>query len=192
MNFALETKLLGATEYFNNQMRQVYVRRNCKIYPFEDYAYSPDGGRCYYLSCWSIMGLAPDSWLCRGQINLPERPGWKASDNYKHGWVEFTYDHEDYIYDSLNSSVWPKSYWDDTYGPHDITFQKTQQEILNLSLNSDNAFQINDYLWQFKKSRDMLLEFDSVNDGFLKDALSCSQIYCYSTRTSYFLAEDRG
>lgn len=192
MNFAQQTQLLKATEHFNHEMKKVYVRRNCEIIPFSDITYNPKGGRCYYLSTWALMGLESESYLFRGQIDLPERPGWKAQKNYKHGWVQFTYRTNLYIYDPLETCVWHQDYWEKIYEPHDITFTMSQQEILELALEnpaSDNAYPISDYIYQFKNAKDMNLQFNSERDGFLRDTLAGSQIRYGYGHVSFFLAE---
>ena len=191
MNFALQTELYNATEYFNNAMAKIYIRRNCEISPFSDYAYNPKGGRCYYLSCWALMELTADSQLIRGQLDLPERPGWKAQTNYKHGWVSFIYKGEYYIYDPLESHIIPQSYWEDTMHPHDITFQKAQREIIELALNEENAHHVSEYIWQMKSAENMSLQYSHESDGFLKYTLSGAQIRYGYGQVSYMLAENR-
>lgn len=194
MNFAQQTALLKATAYFNKEMEKVYVRRNCQILHFEEIAHNPKGGRCYYLSTWALMGLKSEDGLLRGQIDLPERTEWKAEKNYKHGWVEFFYEDNMYIYDSLENVIWEYNHWYEIHHPHNITFNMTQQEILTLAIQDsafDNAHQISDYIYQFKKSQDMDLQYNSEHDGFLKDTLAGSQIRYGYNRVSYFLAESR-
>lgn len=194
MDFALQTRLYKATEYFNEEVTKIYVRRNCKISQFNEFAHNPKGGRAYYLSSWALMGLQPDDYLIRGQVDLPDRPGWKAQPNYKHGWIQFLYQDDWFIYDPLESHVWEQNHWEEVHKPHNITFNLSQKEILTLALKDeafDNAHQINDYIYQFKNPKKMDLPYNSENDGFLRDTLGGSQIHYAYGKTSYFLAENR-
>lgn len=194
MDFAMQTDLLRATQYFNEQMEKVYVRRNCRITPFSERAHNPGGGQCYYLSTWALMGLKPNDVLVRGQIDLPERPGWKAHSNYKHGWVQFSFEGDHYIYDPCEAHVWPQTPWEETFSPHKETFRKSLQEVLDLVFKFEDktVYHVSDYIYQFKGVKDMKFGYDAERNGFLKDTLSGAQMYyCGSGQVSYFLAEDR-
>lgn len=123
--------------------------------------------------------------------NLPEQKQWKAQKDYKHGWVVFSYDGQNYIYDSLESHVWPQQYWEQLYNPHEITFDETQASILELMLNDTNAYRVSNDLWQLKSTRDMQLQLDSVENRFLRDTLGSAQIRYSYGQVSFFLAESR-
>lgn len=195
MDFAMQTDLLRATEYFTEQIEKVYVRYRNRIYPFSQRAYNPHGGKCYYLSTWALMGLGNDDWLVRGQIDLPGGPQRKPQKNYRHGWVVFSYLERHFVYDPCEKYVWPLEVWESTFNPHDITFWMTKQQVLSLALgssNQKNAYQISDYIFQFKRTEKMALKnLDNVNNGYLRDTLGGAQLNYGYGDVYYFLAEDR-
>lgn len=191
LNFAMQTDLLLATQYFGDAVSKVQIRQGNKIAPFATNQYNPSGGKCYYLSGWALMGMRATDYRICGEIDLPERPGYRASKNYLHAWLKFNHKNDWYIYDSLESIVYPSSLWEDERHPRKITFEKTQEEILNIVLKTDYAYQIDDSLWQLKRAKYMPKELSEEENGYLDNVLACSQINYSYGQIHHFFAYQR-
>lgn len=186
LTFAMQTDLLLATQYFEQEVEKVQIRHNGKIAPFAKYQYNPSGGRCHYLTGWALMGLRGTDYRICGEIDLPERPGYRASKDYLHAWVKFSYQNNWYIYDPLESIIYPCCVWEETHQPRKITFEKTQTEILSLLLKEDCAYQIGESLWQLKEAKHLPQELAEEPSGYLCDVLAYSQIgYSYGFVNHY-------
>lgn len=143
------SKIEDASRYFVKQTQKVYIER-CNsngIETFEEYLNHGYRDNCYYYSVFALMGLNCDDYLVRGVINYPDY------ENYAHGWVEFTFNGEVYVFDSMIEGISLKSEWEKEFNPK-ITYRKTQQEILEKYLTSSNAVEITKGFWQFKNNTD--------------------------------------
>lgn len=190
MNFALQTELSSATVYFNDAIKKVYVHQGTQITPFSAISYRPQGEECYNLSAWALMGLDPDARLLRGTIDLPELPEWKAQKNYLTGWVEFYYNGEEYIYDPLKAFIYHASVWREIHNPRNITFNRSQSDILDIILNEnyDFAYRLSDSLWQIKAETYLPDGLTSETSGCLNNALKLCQISRYFRRVNFCMA----
>lgn len=182
--------------YFFKEMEKVYIETGTKIESFEEYLRHRYSDECYYYSAYAIMGLTPNDYLLRGFLDLD---GYK---NYHHGWVEFKFEEEDYVFDSrLEESIMLKNDYYKAYKPI-IKYKRSQKEILDKYLNEKYAFKIQDGFWQFKYivnpsdklpiTRDDLnkiLDYDRKN-GYVPSALMLSRIITspYRSEIERFIA----
>ena len=114
-----------ANRYFIKKTKKVYIEKCTKIESFEEYLNHRYRDACYYYSAYSLMGLKSDDFLVRGYIDLDN------SKDYHHGWVEFKFDENEYVFDSKINSVIPKQEWYESLNPR-IDYRKTQKKILSL------------------------------------------------------------
>jgi|GEM_PF-2073005 hypothetical protein len=163
-------KIEDANRYFEKQTKKVYVER-CNsngIETFEQYLNYRYRDNCYYYSAFALMGLNCDDYLVRGFINYPDYQ------YYAHGWVEFKFNGKEYIFDSMIKGIILKSEWDKEFSP-EITYRKTQQEILDEYLTTDNAVEITENFWQFKNVID-----DDASHGYVLNALRLSRVEIFT------------
>ena len=142
-----------ANRYFSQMTKKVYVEGCTKIESFEEYLNHRYRDNCYYYSTYACMGLKPEDFVVRGYIDVDD---WKY---YHHGWVEFKFDGNEYVFDSMIESVMLKEKWYKRYNPR-VDYRKTQREILDEYLNERCAFKIKEGFWQFK---DIVMNVDKDN-----------------------------
>lgn len=181
-----------ANRYFMESTKKVYVERSVKIEPFEEYLNHRYCDNCYYYSAYALMGLNPGDFLVRGYIDLNGRK------NYHHGWVEFKYEENEYVFDSKIREVVLKKEWYERFNPR-VEYQKTQEEILKEYLNERCAFKIQEGFWQFKGivmnvdkadiSYSDLIANDEKN-GYVPSALMLARVVInkYSSEIMRFIA----
>ncbi len=178
--------------YFEKSTTKVYIERCTKIESFHEYLEHRYRDGCYYYSAYALMGLKPDDCLVRGNITLVGRK------NYHHGWVEFNFDEEEYVFDSSIRGIVSKQDWYTRFNPR-VDYKKTQKEILETFLNEKNAFKIHDGFWQFKNiimndskdtiSYEDIIAFDKKN-GYVPSALALArlEISSYTSEVLRFIA----
>ncbi len=137
-----------AWQYFLQRTKIVYVERRAKIESFEEYLSHRYRDNCYYYSGYALMGLKPQDFLVRGEITLKDEWIWRNG-GYRHGWVEFVFEDKEYVFDSMLQGVVPKQEYYEYYKPQ-ISYKKSQKEILDEFLNERCAIKIEDNFWQFK------------------------------------------
>lgn len=187
------TSIERVWEYFVERTKKVYVETRVKIESFEEYLSHRYRDNCYYYSGYAIMGLK----LVRGDIALKDE--WPYQNGgYRHGWVEFMFEDEEYVFDSMLKTPVPKKEYYDYYKPQ-ITYKKSQKEILDRFLNEFAAIKIDDCFWQFKSSvthvsakelsHNEIVEYD-YNNGYLPSALMYGriQISRYTREVTRFIA----
>lgn len=175
-----------ANRYFTQNTKKVYIERRTKIESFEEYLNHRYRDNCYYYSAYALMGLNFDDFLVRGYIDR----------NYHHGWIEFKFEENEYIFDSMIKTVIPKQEWYESFNPR-IDYKKTQKEILDTYLNERCAFKIKDGFWQFKSivmntdktdiSYNELIANDESN-GYVPSALILARVVMYYSRITRFIA----
>lgn len=181
-----------ANRYFIQKTKKVYVEKCTKIETFEEYLNHRYRDNCYYYSAYALMGLNPDDFLVRGYINLDNRR------NYHHGWVEFKFEENEYVFDSMSKNIVLKQKWYEDFNPR-IEYKKTQKEILDEYLNEQCAFKIQEGFWQFKgivmntDKDDISYNAILVNDeknGHVPSALMLARIVInkYSSEIMRFIA----
>jgi len=186
-----------AWEYFLGRIKKVYVERCVKIESFEEYLSHRYKNNCYYYSIYALMGLKPQDYLVRGAITLKNEWPWQNG-GYRHGWVEFVFEDEVYVFDSMLEKPVPKQEYYDYYKPQ-ISYRQSQKEILDKFLNENCAIKIKDNFWQFKDcithvnpkelSYSEIVEYD-CNNGYIPTALMLGriQISKYTGEITRFIA----
>lgn len=139
----MQNNIITPNEYFIRSTKKVYIEREYILESFKEYLEHRYGDNCYSYSFCALMGLNSNDYLVRGNIDV------RGHFDYHHGWVEFKYKDNWYVFDSLIYGVTPKDKWYETYKPK-IDYKKSQKEILDTFLNEKNAFKINECFWQFK------------------------------------------
>lgn len=186
------TECIEANQYFKQKTKKVYIEQGSKIESFEEYLYHRYADNCYYYSAYALMGLKPDDFLIRGYIDLPYRK------YYYHGWVEFKFEENEYVFDSMIKGVVPKQEWYERYNPR-VEYRKTQKEILDKYLNERCAFKIQDGFWQFKNivmntNKDDFKYYEIINydkdNGHVPTALMLARIVInkYNSEIISFIA----
>lgn len=184
-------------KYFLERTKKVYVERCIKIESFEEYLSHRYRNNCYYYSAYALMGLKPQDYLVRGAITLKD--DWPYQNGgYRHGWIEFVFEDEEYVFDSMLKTPVPKQEYYDYYKPQ-ISYKKSQKEILDTFLYSPSAIKIEDNFWQFRDcvthvspnelSYDEIIEYD-CNNGYVPTALMLAriQISKYTGEVTRFIA----
>ena len=182
----------NANRYFEQRTKKVYIESCTKIESFQEYLNHRYRDNCYYYSAYALMGLKPDDFLVRGYIDLD---GWK---NYHHGWVEFTFEENEYVFDSMVKGIVSKQEWYENFNPR-VEYKKTQKEILDEFLNERNAFKIQDGFWQFKyivmnTNKDDIPYHEIINNdknnGHVPSALMLARLVIskYSSEVIRFIA----
>lgn len=190
LDFAIQTQLYKANQYFKSAIESVFVENNGIIKPFSEYCYQPRGGSCYYYSTWALMGLKSGDYRICGTIDVPARPGFKATPDYRHAWVEFQYENEYYIYDSMESLVYPFAVWVESRHPRAITFRMTRAEILDRVLHPAFAYSVDEYIWQLKSTEELPKCFAKKDSGWLSSALSYAHLYHSYDTVKHFIAHN--
>lgn len=139
----------AANEYFMTQMENIFVDRTVAIETFEQYLNHRYRNNCYNYSATALMGMMPTDELVRGEIRTDNSWQWENG-GYGHGWLEFTYQGEIFVFDSMIKGIMPKAEWYEKAQPKKIV-KFTKQEILNLllvpekvKLRSDGSYEVND------------------------------------------------
>ncbi len=186
-----------AWKYFLERTKKVYIEKRVEIETFEEYLAHRYRDNCYYYSGYAIMGLMPQDYLLRGELTLKDDWPWQNG-GYRHGWVEFEFEGECYVFDSMLKTPVPKQEYYDYYKPQ-ISYKKSQKEILDIFLNVPGAIKIDDYFWQFKYcithispkelSYDEIIEYDR-NNGYVPSVLMLAriQINKYTGEVTRFIA----
>lgn len=120
-----------ANQHFLNQMEKVSVRRAeyNVVETFIEYLSHRYRTNCYNYSAYAIMGLDENDKLVRGDICLPNDAWRWCNGGYGHGWVEFLYGGEEFVFDSRCKSIMLKSEWYKMFKPEKLV-KFTQAEIL--------------------------------------------------------------
>ena len=117
------SNLLDVQRYFKMSTGIVYVERGNQVESFQEYLGHRYQDNCYYYSAFALMGLKPEDYLVRGDINSNN---WR---HYPHGWVEFSYDKQEYVFDSmLTNFLVSKEEWYQYYNP-EITYKKLKKKF---------------------------------------------------------------
>lgn len=187
----MRTELERANQYFLQSTEKVYVETYGKMESFEEYLNHRYRDNCYYYSAYACMGLNPDDSLVRGYIDVDD-----FYEDYHHGWVEFNFSGNEYVFDSLTKGVVLKQEWYKAYNPR-IDYKKTQREILNKYLNERYASKIREGRWQFKR---VVMDTDKKNipyeeiiandknNGYVPSALMLARVVVYDSMITQFIA----
>ena len=117
-------------EKCNNALQYMYdrlsigKRRNKSMQEYFDMHYR---GNCYYYSTYILLCMKPTDRLVRGSIDTRGR----GKAYYKHGWVEFEYEGEWWVYDDHYETPIPMGEWYEMVSPYEVHKKFTQTELLN-------------------------------------------------------------
>lgn len=191
----LNERIEEVKRYFLKRTEKVYIENGGKIESFGEYLYHRYCDNCYYYSAYALMGLKPDDYLVRGYIAL----SGIGDPNYHHGWVEFMFEENEYVFDFRCEELVLKQKWYDTFKPQ-VEYQKTQKEILEEYLNERCAFKIQETFWQFKyfvtndanqhnMTCDEMFDYDRKN-GHVPSALKLARVEIneYKSEIGRFIA----
>lgn len=104
------------------------------------------------------MGLLETDNIVRGKIDVDENDNC----SYEHGWVEFSFDGKEYVFDSLNYSIVEKQLYYEHMTPI-ITYKVSLEEILSIFTLPENSVQISEDTFKVKS-------FDLVYNQFVIDS----------------------
>ena len=180
-----------ANWYFSQMTEKVYIETYEKIESFKEYLNHRYRDNCYYYSAYACMGLKPDDFIVRGNINVDGR-------YYHHGWVEFFFDGNEYVFDSMIKNVTLKEKWYKIFNPR-VDYRKKQKEILDKFLNEKCAFKIQEGFWQFKRivmntDKENIQYHEIIandkNNGYIPSALMLARVVIdkYSSEVIRFIA----
>ena len=193
-----EERVAKANEYFQKETQKVYIDRcnSLGIETFEQYLNHRYRDSCYNYSFYALMGLKNTDNLIRGIIDVYGR----GKCNYHHGWVEFMYDGEEYIFDNHFSKVVSKEDWYLVRSPQ-IRYKKSKKEILDKYLNEDYGYKVTEGFWQMKeviykgyKNYKQIKEAEKANeaDGYVPGNLQRARVVLssYDGEVKRFIAYD--
>ncbi len=123
-----------ANQYFDRRMKTVFVNR-VGVETFEKYLAYRYRDSCYYYSGYAIMGMNDDDYLMRGDLCIRKSFIWRNG-GYSHGWVEFKYKNQEYVFDSMCIGVVPKKEWYKEFKPI-VKFKHSKKEILESIINGN-------------------------------------------------------
>lgn len=159
-------KLLLANRYFSKMVSKCYVDRvsSLGIQTFQQYLDYRYRDCCYYYSGYAIMGMTDNDKVVRGLIDLYD---WKG---YAHGWVEFWYKGEEYVFDSMVRRIVTKEEYYSYFNPR-VEHQFTKKEVLSMYLTQERAsVSQNGKMWVINKW------IDNPEKGFLSTFMSGARI----------------
>ena len=194
MNDEVRCSYNDANDYFKGMVEKVFVARanyftgEDELIPFNGYTDIHYCDSSFYYSAYALMGLTNNDKVVRGEIDKDEL----GSSNYLHGWVEFTYNDREYVYDCLLSSVVDKETYYQYKSPV-VKYSSTLDEVLDFYTKYENCFFVNGDEY-FVKS--FLLSFDrnSVDESGLLVPMSNAEITYDSEKrfVKKFVAHENG
>ena len=154
----MAVKNILVNEYFFKQLEKIYVNRcnSLGIETFDKYLSYQYQGNCYYYSAWALMGLDNNAKVVRGRININlNKKAWfnysihrqYPNSNYYHGWVEFTFNGEEYVFDSMISTVVSKKWYYKNKQPV-VNCKITLEEVIKMCIGDKDTEQIAPYTYK--------------------------------------------
>ena len=150
MNYDLRNDL--ATEYFEERMGKVYLlnKHSGEVTGFYGRHLNPRGRDCYFLTVLALLGLEKyDKRRC-GTIDTMPDSNRQVVKDYKHSWVEYSFDGEAFVYDPLIGCAIPREMYYDRCKPRQVASTRTQVEVLKPYLTSRYTYRLGSTDWQFK------------------------------------------
>ncbi len=171
-----------ANQYFLKQMENIFVDRGVYkvVENFSEYLGHRYRNNCYEYSSTAIIGMRQDDYLVRGSLTISYDWMW-ADGGYEHGWVEFLYNGDEYVFDSRCKGVVPKDEWYSEFNPQSIV-KFTRQDIFNTVFVPENMICLGNCVYQIK---DIYMENDTekIFNPFRK-----SKIYFVGEKVNKFIA----
>ncbi len=85
--------------------------------------------RCYAGSMISILPMQDSDQLVRGTLHSGEKH------DYNHGWIEFTFDNQRYVYDTTAKRIFDRDHYYNILCPINI-MRKTNEEVKSICLGT--------------------------------------------------------
>ena len=164
-------------QYFQSCIKKIFVAKqyyNPKRYEFvkfQDYLDKRYKDSCYHYSSYAIMGLLGNDYIVRGKIDIDET----GNCSYEHGWVEFSFDGKEYVFDSLNYSIVEKELYYEHMKPI-ITYKSSLEETLDTFTSSKYSIQISENTFKVKSFDLIYNQYTKVDSSHLFLPLSDSEI----------------
>lgn len=140
-----------ANNYFLKRMENIFVDRGVYkvVENFLDYLKHRYRNNCYNYSATAIMGMRENDYLVRGTLTLSHDWMW-CNGGYAHGWVEFLYDGQEFVFDSRCKEIVQKKEWYDEFNPKEIV-RFSKQEVIDtifvpekITAISNGVYQVDD------------------------------------------------
>lgn len=134
-----ERKLESALKYFYSRLKKGrYENMTMQEYFLKDYR-----ANCYYYSTYFLLCLKPTDRLVRGKIHLDGDYDFvsrmlyhgKVVPNYEHGWIEFEFEGEWWVWDDHYNNPVPLEQWKKDRAPYEIYTKFTQTELIDYMLS---------------------------------------------------------
>ena len=170
MNTDLRNDL--AAEYFEEKMGKIYLlnKYSGEITGFYGRHLNPKGRDCYFLTVLALLGLEKNDKRRCGTIDTMPGKNRQTVKDYKHSWVEYSFDDEIFVYDPLIGCAIPQELYYDRCNPRKATSTRTQVEVLKPYLNTRYAYRFGSTDWQFKP----------INTGIIDENLEETVKYIFS------------
>ena len=128
-----EQQQIDALKYLYDRLK-IGKRRNMSMQEYFDRHYRAN---CYYYSTFVLMCMKPTDRLVRGSIHLDGELDFiyksfhkGISPNYEHGWVEFEYKNNWWVYDDHHKYPIPMEEWYKLKTPYEVHKKFTQSELI--------------------------------------------------------------
>jgi len=150
-------------------------------------------GNCYFYSTYMFLCLQENARLVRGSISLEKS---QDKPNYHHGWVEFEFNGEWYVYDDHYYYPIPIDMWYKIVTPYEIDVKFTHSELIDYICDNfktkvdiqekDNIKTIStEYIWDEKfKIPFMYLDMSLVGNKIINIHIDKDDIYVQYVRNS--------
>ena len=171
-----------ANKYFLKRMENIFIDRGRYkvVETFEEYLNHRYKNNCYWYSAAAIMGMLENDYLVRGSISLSHDWMW-CDGGYEHGWVEFTFQGKEYVFDSRCKGVVLKQEWYEEFKPQNIV-RYTKQQVLNTVFISKKMTYLQDGGYQITE----VYEQEDTNNLF--NPFIKSKIYFEDGKIKCFVA----
>lgn len=130
-----EKKMVEALKYLYSRLKiGRYENMTMQEYFLKDYR-----ANCYYYSTYILLCMKPTDMLCRGIIHLDGDHDFisrllhkgEVVPNYEHGWVEFEFGGEWWVYDDHYNNPIPLEEWQKQRKPYEVYRKFTQTELID-------------------------------------------------------------
>ncbi len=163
-------------QYFGSCTEKVFVAikyycpERYELIKFQEYLDKRFKDNCYHYSSYAVMGLLGTDNVVRGKIDVDE----DENCNYEHGWIEFSFGGEEFVFDSLNYSIVEKQLYYEHMKPI-ITYRASLEEILGIFTLPENSIQVSENSFKVKNF-DLRYNRSTVDSSHLFLPLSESEI----------------
>ena len=165
---------IEVVEYFKESVSKIYLlnKHSGVVNKFYGHHLNPKGGECYFLTVLAVMGLQREDRRFCGIVDTIAKPNRQTVKDYKHSWVEYSFNNETFVYDPLVGCAIPQEMYYTKCNPRKVKSRRSQIEVIKPYINSHYAYRIASADWQFKAhSKDIIDENQEKNTCFIFSAL---------------------